>query len=107
MDMIDVVTLEHDVIIDRGKIRRRKKKPSKKFRDDFGHTPALDRGGDPLVMPTIRHRHRCLREITGHGRGKTRSEATRGRAGRVATAHAIEVLRRDSEVTNAILHVAC
>ena len=39
MDMIDVVTLEHDVIIDRGKIRKRKKKPSKKFRDDFEHTP--------------------------------------------------------------------
>ncbi len=25
--------------IDRGEIRKRKKKPSKKFRNDFGHTP--------------------------------------------------------------------
>ena len=32
-------TYEHDVVIDRGKIRKRKKKPSKQFRDDFGHTP--------------------------------------------------------------------
>jgi hypothetical protein len=32
-------TYEHDVIIDRGEIRKRKKKPSKKFREQFGHTP--------------------------------------------------------------------
>ena len=36
---IDGSTYEQDVIIDRGQIRKRKKKPSKKFRDDFGHTP--------------------------------------------------------------------
>ena len=36
---IDGVTYEHDVVIDRGKIRKRKKKPSKKFREEFGHTP--------------------------------------------------------------------
>jgi hypothetical protein len=26
-------------VIDRGRIRKRKKKPSKRFRDRFGHTP--------------------------------------------------------------------
>ena len=36
---VDGSTYQHDVIIDRGEIRRRKKKPSKKFRDQFGHTP--------------------------------------------------------------------
>src|SRR5215468_6379237 len=36
---IDGVTYERDVLIDRGQVRKRKKKPSKKFRDDFGHTP--------------------------------------------------------------------
>jgi hypothetical protein len=36
---IDGTTYEHDVVIDRGKIRKRKKKPSKKFREAFGHTP--------------------------------------------------------------------
>ena len=36
---IDGSTYEHDVIIDRGQIRERKKKPSKKFRERFGHTP--------------------------------------------------------------------
>jgi hypothetical protein len=28
---IDGVTYEHDVVIDRGQVRKRKKKPSKKF----------------------------------------------------------------------------
>src|SRR5437016_2081272 len=36
---IDDITYEHDVVIDRGEIRKRKKKPSKKFREEFGHTP--------------------------------------------------------------------
>src|ERR1700758_1340355 len=33
---IDGSTYEHDVIVDRGEIRKRKKKPSKKFREQFG-----------------------------------------------------------------------
>jgi len=36
---IDDVTYDHDVVIDRGEIRRRKKQPSKQFRDEHGHTP--------------------------------------------------------------------
>ena len=36
---IDGITHEHDVVIDRGKVRKRKKRPSKKFREAFGHTP--------------------------------------------------------------------
>src|SRR6516225_7243627 len=36
---IDGTTHEHDVVIAGGEIRKRKKKPSKKFGDDFAHTP--------------------------------------------------------------------
>jgi hypothetical protein len=36
---IDGITYEHDVVIDQGQMRKRKKKPSKKFRGEFGHTP--------------------------------------------------------------------
>lgn len=32
-------THEHDVVIEDGEVRKRKKKPSKKFRNDIGHTP--------------------------------------------------------------------
>jgi len=44
---IDGTTYEHDVVIDRGKISKRKKKPSKKFRADFGHTPLSVKEGIP------------------------------------------------------------
>jgi hypothetical protein len=36
---IDDTTYEHDVVIDRGEILKRKKEPSKQFQDPFGHTP--------------------------------------------------------------------
>jgi hypothetical protein len=36
---IDGVTYDYDVVIDRGEIRKRKKKLSKQVRDAFGHTP--------------------------------------------------------------------
>lgn len=36
---IDGITYNHDVIIDRGEVHKRKKKASKRFRDNFGHTP--------------------------------------------------------------------
>ena len=45
---IDGSTYEHDVIIDRGEIRRRKKRPCKKFREQFGQ-PTRHRS----VVPTV------------------------------------------------------
>jgi hypothetical protein len=36
---IDGSTYDQDVVIDRGEIRKRKKTPSGKFRDEFGHIP--------------------------------------------------------------------
>jgi hypothetical protein len=36
---IDGVTYEHDIVIDRGDLRKRKKKLSKKYSETFGHTP--------------------------------------------------------------------
>jgi hypothetical protein len=36
---IDGVTYDHDLVIDRGKIRKRKKAASRKFRGAYGHTP--------------------------------------------------------------------
>ncbi|MCG5079072.1 hypothetical protein [Paraburkholderia tagetis] len=35
---IDGVTYEHDEVIDRVQVRKRKKKPSQVFREAFGHT---------------------------------------------------------------------
>ena len=48
---------EQDVVLDRGRVRRRKKKRSRSFRDDFGHTPLsleepIPWGGRRLVIGT-------------------------------------------------------
>src|SRR6202011_4888448 len=57
---IDGVTYEHDVVIDRGQVRKRKKKPSKKFRGTFGHTPLSVKERIPW---------RCQRLVIGTGTG--------------------------------------
>jgi hypothetical protein len=36
---VDRVTYDYDLVIDRGDIRKRKKKPSQPYRAEFGHTP--------------------------------------------------------------------
>ena len=35
---VDGVTYDHDLVIDRGKVRKRKKAASRKFRGAYGHT---------------------------------------------------------------------
>jgi hypothetical protein len=57
---IDGVTYERDVVIDRARIRKRKKKASKRFRQEFGHTPVSVEEEIPwncqrLVVGTGRH----------------------------------------------------
>jgi hypothetical protein len=50
----------HDVVIDGGKVRKRRKGPSKAFRERFGHTPLsveeeIPWGGKRLVIGTGAH----------------------------------------------------
>src|SRR5258707_12012364 len=50
----------HDVVIDHGKVRKRKKGPSKQFRERFGHTPLsvgeeIPWGGKRLIVGTGAH----------------------------------------------------
>jgi hypothetical protein len=104
---IDGVTYEHDVIIDHGTIRKRKKKPSKEFRGALGHTPLS-------VKETIPWR--CRRLVVGTGAygslpvmDDVKREAERREIELLVlpTAEAIEVLRKNRKGTNAILHVTC
>jgi len=104
---IDGMTYEHDLIIDRGEIRKRKKKPSKKFRGEFGHTPLSVKEEIPW---------KCRRLVIGTGaQGRlpvmktVKLEAERRKIELLifSTRKAIEALRRDSDETNAILHVTC
>ena len=104
---IDGVTYEHDVVIDRGKIRKRKKKPSKKFREELGHTPVSVEEQIPW---------KCQRLIVGTGNygslpvmDEVKLEARRRKIDLLIlpTEEAIETLAKKPEDTNAILHVTC
>jgi hypothetical protein len=54
---VDRNRFEADIVIDRGQVRRRRKKPSKPYRDRFGHTPlsaeeSIPWGGPRLIVGT-------------------------------------------------------
>jgi hypothetical protein len=62
---VDGVTYDHDLVIDRGKIRKRKKAASRKFRGAYGHTPLSAEEDIPW---------RCRRLVIGTGaEGRCRS----------------------------------
>ena len=105
---IDGKTYEHDVIIDRGEIKKRKKKPSKKFRDEFGHTPISIEEKIPW---------KCRQLIIGSGvtGALPVMDGVRRKADKkgveliiLRTPEALERLQKESTAeTNAILHVTC
>jgi hypothetical protein len=103
---IDGVTYEHDVLIDRGQIHKRKKKASKKFRGAFGHTPLSIEEKIPW---------KCRKLIIGTGTGalpimeEVKREARRRdvKLRVLPTAEAIRALNKSPVATNAILHLTC
>ena len=104
---IDGTTCEHDVVIDRGEVRKRKKGPSKQFGDAFGHTPLSIEEEIPW---------KCRQLIIGTGAygrlpvmREVKREAERRKVDLVVlpTSQAIELLNKNPKATNAILHVTC
>ena len=104
---VDGVTYDHDLVVDRGKIRKRIKSASKKFRSTYGHTPLSIAEDIPW---------RCRRLVIGTGAhgglpvmAQVRQEAQRRNVELVVlpTAEAIDVLTDSATDTNAILHLTC
>jgi len=104
---IDGVTYEHDVVIDRGRIRKRKKKFSRKFREQFGHTPLSFEEKIPW---------KCRRLIVGSGKytalpvmDEVKLEARRREVDIMIlpTGSAVAELDKNLAHTNAILHLTC
>lgn len=104
---VDGVTYDHDLVIDRGKIRKRKKAASRKFRAAYGHTPLSIAEDIPW---------RCRRLVIGTGADgalpvmqEVRDEARRREIDLVVlpTAEAAGALAKAAADTNAILHLTC
>jgi hypothetical protein len=103
---IDGRTYEQDVVIERGEIRKRKKLPSKKFRDEFGHTPLSIEEKIPwkcqwLVIGTGAYgRLPVMKEV------KVEAERPHVELVVVPTKDALRLIEGKSKA-NAILHVTC
>ena len=104
---IDGKTYDYDVVLDGGFIRKRHKKPSRQLRSTYGHTPLSLSEKIPWD---------CRRLVVGTGAQgalplvpELEREAERRGVELVSlpTADAIALLGKDSEGTNAVLHVTC
>jgi hypothetical protein len=104
---VDGERYERDVVIDRGRLKMRKKRPSQAFRAQFGHTPLSVEEKIPW---------KCKRLVIGTGEpgslpvmSAVYEEAKRRGVEVVAvpTAEAIRLLARSDPSTNAVLHITC
>jgi hypothetical protein len=104
---IDGEKYAKDVILDRGVVRKRKKKPSQEFREQFGHTPVSLKEEIPWE---------CKRLVIGIGfegrlpvMGEVKSEARKRGVELVIclTPEAVKLVKEHPKATNAILHVTC
>ena len=99
---------DHDVVIDAGKLRKRRNKPSKPYRAQYGHTPlsaeeAVPWGGKQLIVGTGTYGSLPIMPAV-------REEAERRGVEIVglATEEACELIReRKAKEVYAILHVTC
>lgn len=93
-------------MIDRGQVHKRKKKPSKQFRDAFGQTPVSLEEDIPW---------KCRQLVIGTGAGalpvmeEVKREAKRRKIKLIIlpTVEAIQELKEAPAATNSILHVTC
>jgi hypothetical protein len=97
----------HDLVIDRGEVRERDKRPSKKYRERYGHTPLSLEEDIPW---------KCKRLVVGTGAyaalpimDEVRREAERRHIElvMVPTERALSLLTDRPARTNAVLHLTC
>ncbi len=105
---IDGIVFEHDVVIEKREIRKRKKGPSKPRREEFGHTPLtveekIPWSGERLWIGTGAFGRLPVTE-------ELRSEARRRGVGLLVETTPALVERINAGLpagTNLILHVTC
>ena len=105
---IDGKRFTHDVVVEDGEVRKRRKGPSKAYRDSYGHTPlstdeAIPWPSDRLIIGT---------GVSGQLPVMDEVYAEAGRRGvevvALPTGEACELLAREGTPgTAAILHVTC
>jgi hypothetical protein len=105
---VDGQQYEHDIVIEGGRVRKRKKRPSKRYRNEFGHTPLsvdeeLPWGGSRLIIGTgVYGSLPIMPEVTEEA-GRRRVEVTA-----VPTEDACHrIAGLEEREVHAVLHVTC
>ncbi len=103
--MIDGITYEKDVVIDGGQVRKRKKGESKKYREDYGHTPLSHRENIPWE---------CKKLVIGTGHSgalpvmKQVFEMAKQKGVEIITMKTPKAVEHvNDKDTNLILHLTC
>lgn len=99
---------DHDLVIDSGEIHKRKKKPSKKYKEQFGHTPiSLDEkipwGGTELIIGIgFDGQLPVMPNVVENAKSRGISLVQR------TTPEVCKILaKKDIKKTRAIIHVTC
>jgi hypothetical protein len=102
------VRYDHDVIIERGQVHRRRKGPSRVYRDRFGHTPLSADEEIPLSAPSLVIGTGADGQLPVMEEVRQLARARGVELVELPTAKACRLLRsaKRKEV-NAILHVTC
>lgn len=105
---LEGVRYTHDVVIERGKVTKRAKKPSKAYRHDYGHTPLsvdeqLPWGGSRLIVGTGAYGSLpVMPEVEEEARRRGVELVP------VPTKQALKLLREvEPKNVRAVLHVTC
>ncbi|MFI7067153.1 hypothetical protein ACIBL3_39585 [Kribbella sp. NPDC050124] len=105
---VDGREYEHDIVIEGGRVRKRKKKPSKPYRNEFGHTPVsaaeeLPWGGSRLIIGTGVHGSLPIMPDVTDEAGRRGVELTA-----IPTKDACRLITSvDRREVHAVLHVTC
>ncbi len=98
----------HDVVIDKGEVHKRKKKSSKPYQAQYGHTPLsaeedIPWGGKSLIIGTgLYGRLPVMPEVIAEGEQRGIEVIA------VPTEEACKMLsKQELETANAILHITC
>lgn len=105
---VDGREYDHDVVIEGGRVRKRTKKPSKPYRQEYGHTPLsadeeLPWGGSRLIIGTGVHGSLPVMPEVTQEAGRRQVDLTA-----VPTEDACRLIAAlDSREVHAVLHVTC
>lgn len=105
---VDGREYDHDVVIEGGRVRKRTKRPSKPYRQEYGHTPLsadeeLPWGGSRLIIGTGVHGSLPVMPEVTQEAGRRQVDLTA-----VPTEDACRLIAGlDSREVHAVLHVTC